>query len=84
MPAYNYHIRNKVTGLDFKGYVYEKSLGDAQVAAQAKVRLFGRSTKLISVERVRVEPPVEAKPRNNGKADRLLAKKQAKKHKRRR
>lgn len=84
MPAWRYHVKNSVSGLDFKGYVYAETKESANAKARAQRRVFGKSTKLISVERIKVTMPKATVPRLlNGKAEVKRAKQQTKKHQRR-
>jgi len=86
MPAWNYHIRNKVNGLDFKGYVYAETLKLATKEAEDRRRVFGKSTRLVSVERVAIKmvKPGGLANMEEPPARKKLKAKQAKKHKRRR
>jgi len=61
MPPYTYHIRNKVTGLDHKGYIYVGSLDKAEKEAERIASKFGPSTRVIEVDRIRIEMPAKTR-----------------------
>lgn len=48
---YFYAIANEVTGLDLVRSIWAIDLADAKAQARAKAKLFGRSTKVVSVEK---------------------------------
>ena len=59
MPAFNYHITNKVSGLDHKGYAYAKDLKAAEKWVRELAPKFGPRTKVISVTPVKVTMPTK-------------------------
>lgn len=57
MPAFNYRIINEVTGLDLKGYLYQRNLIEARKAGKVLATKFGKSARLLNVVAAKVTMP---------------------------